>query len=80
MNLLKLLCMMWTRLIKIGVDFRIGRSVSLFSEQALLIGFDTLVLLSYVQLIVFLWSYNVLFFKLHCSFFNYCCESAVVQA
>lgn len=63
MNLLKLLCMMWTRLIKIGVDFRIGRSVSLFSEQTLPIGFDTLVLLYYVQLIVSLWSYNVLFFN-----------------
>lgn len=64
MNLLKLLCMMWTRLIKIGVDFRIGRSVRLFSEQTLLIGFDTLVLLFYVQLIVSLWSYM-------CFFFNY---------
>lgn len=56
--------MMWTRLIKIGVDFRIGRSVRLFSEQTLLIGFDTLVLLFYVQLIVSLWSYM-------CFFFNY---------
>lgn len=64
MNLLKLLCMMWTRLIKIGVDFRIGRSVRLFSEQTLLIGFDTVVLLFYVQLIVSLWSYM-------CFFFNY---------
>lgn len=61
MNLLKLLCMMWTRLIKIGVDFRIGRSVRLFSEQTLLIGFDTVVLLFYVQLIVSLWSYMCFF-------------------